>query len=548
MTTAGDNGHRPDAVSSTEQHRTWTRRAFLGTAAGGAAAVTTGLADPASATTPATAPARDWSDWWGRAGSANQFGRMFPELPAFAEPSEQLAEALIELSRPGGILDAKDPVEVGPVRLIVEPELSPSNRDNPTQTAGTTFVGQFLDHDITRDAGSPLGRPLALERSRNLRSPRLDLDSVYGNGPSGSPELYEDRRGRNDPVRFRVESGGQFEDLPRRADGSAILADPRNDENLMVSGIQAAFLLFHNAVADRIESQNRWLRGGWAFEQARQQVRWHWQWIVVNEFLPQVVGRDMADRVVDRRRRGWSWGAAQIPVEFQGAAYRFGHSMVRPSYRANLAGDDGKPFFALVFDPDDLAGPDPDTLLGGYRAPRRFIGWQTFFDFGDGEVKPNKRIDTTISTPLFRLPTFTIDRPDGSEVGPTSLATRNLLRHVTWQIPSGQSVAEALGVDRLDRGDLADIGAFGADLDTSTPLWLYVLREAEVMTDGRHLGPVGGHIVAQTIADLLDRDPTSYRRSWWRWRPSLPSAGGRGVFTMADLLRVAGVDPDSRGQ
>jgi hypothetical protein len=96
-------------------------------------------------------------------------------------------------------------------------------------------------------------------------------------------------------------------------------------------------------------------------------------------------------RVYDTRR------GAVIPVEFQAAAYRFGHSMVRPLYRANLAGHGGSPFFGLIFDESQAGKPDPADLRGGARAPRRFVGWQTFFDFGDGEVKPNKRIDTKIS-------------------------------------------------------------------------------------------------------------------------------------------------------
>jgi hypothetical protein len=471
----------------------------------------------------------------------DRFGRIFDRLPPFAEPSEELNEALIELSRPGGILDANDPIEVGPIRLITEPDLSPNNLDNPTQTAGTTFVGQFLDHDITRDAGSTLGRPLNLRRSTNLRTPRFDLDSVYGGGPTESPELYS---GAN-PIRFLVESGGLFEDLPRDANNTAIIADPRNDENMMISGLQVALLKFHNAVAERVEASG--LSGMNAFEETRRLVRWHWQWTIVNEFLPQIVGDSILQEMVANGPR-FRPRRLQIPVEFQGAAYRFGHSMVRPSYRANLAGDNGQPFFAMVFDVDKLQGPDPETLLGGYRAPRRFIGWQTFFDFGDGEVKPNKRIDTSISTPLFRLPTFTIDSARGDDVGPTSLATRNLLRHVTWELPSGQAVAAEMGVEQLGAPDLADLEPFGADLAVSTPLWFYVLREAELMEDGLRLGPIGGRIVAEVFTAILGNDSTSYVGAEPGWRPTLPSAAGAGVFRMTDLLTIAGVDPASRGQ
>ena len=468
-----------------------------------------------------------------------RFGRMFPGLAPFAQPSDGLTEALIELGRPGGILDANDPLEEGPIRLITNPELSPNNRDNPTHTAGTTFMGQFLDHDITRDAGSTLGRPQSVRRSTNLSTPRFDLDTVYGGGPTETPDLFT-----TDPIRFRVESGGLFEDLPRDAAGQAIIGDPRNDENMMISGIQVAFLLFHNAVAERVEATG--LSGIDAFEETRRLVRWHWQWIIIREFLPQIISSSLLNEMATTGPQFLN--QAQIPVEFQGAAYRFGHSMVRPSYRANLAGDNGEAFFAFIFNPDRLEGPDPDTLLGGFRAPRRFIGWQTFFDFDDGEVRPNKRIDRSLSTPLFQLPIFTIDGARAEDPGPISLATRNLLRHITWQQPSGQAVAQLMNVGQLGPADLAELAPLGASLDTSTPLWYYVLAEAELMTDGLQLGPVGGRIVAEVFTVLLAEDPTSFPGSDPGWTPTLPSALGVGEFRMTDLLTLAGVDPQSRGQ
>jgi hypothetical protein len=464
-------------------------------------------------------------------------------LPAFAEPSRELREALTEMGRPGGMMDANDPLEVGPIRLITEPALSPNNRDNLTHTAGVTFMGQFLDHDITRDAGSRLGRVTPVRRSSNLRSATFDLDSVYGGGPDESPELY-------DGFRLRIQSGGQFEDLLRDDDGNAILGDDRNDENLMLSGLQCAFIMFHNAVLTEVSGRTPTEVN---FATTQQIVRHHYQWIIVHEILPQFVGQTMVDDILGNGRQVYTPDIARIPLEFQTAAYRFGHSMIRPSYRANLAGDEGDPFFAMVFNPD-ASGDDPDDLTGRHRAARRFIGWQTFFDFGDGEVKPNKVIDTKMSTPLFQLPMFTIPTARGEDVGPTSLATRNLLRHITWEIPSGQRVAEQMGVNRLSAADLSDIGQLGANLDRSTPLFFYVLREADVVADGLHLGPVGGRIVGEVCIGILEEDSTSYLNSrgaeGGAWRPILPQRNGSvGTdFTMADMLTIAGVDPDSRGQ
>lgn len=448
--------------------------------------------------------------------------------------------ALTELSRPGGILDANDPLDIGPIRLITEPELSPNNTDNPTITAGNTFVGQFLDHDLTRDAGSRLGRPEALDRSTNLRTARFDLDSVYGGGPGESTDLYDDN------YRFLVESGGQFEDLPRDADMQAIVADPRNDENLIVSGLQVAFLLFHNAVIERVEATG--LSGADAFVEAQRIVRWHYQWMVLHEYLPAIVGDELIADIRQNGRQFYIPSRPTIPVEFQTAAFRFGHSQVRPSYRANLAGDDGEPFFAMVFDPATFGDADPNDLTGGHRAPRRFIGWQTFFDFGDGEVKPNKTINPKISTPLFRLPSSTLPMDRGGDLGPTSLATRNLLRHLTWRIPTGQEVARQMGVDQLSNADLSAFGDFGGDLDSATPLWLYILREAELIAGGHTLGPVGGRIVAEVFLGLLEMDATSFLQADPSWRPTLPTRNGPTEFGMADILTIAGVDPDSRGQ
>jgi hypothetical protein len=466
------------------------------------------------------------------------FGRMF-RLPPFAPPSPKVEAALVELGKPGGLLDANDPLAAGPKALIVDPSLSANNPNNPTHTAGTTFFGQFLDHDITFDAGSRLGRPTKPEEARNYRTPALDLDSVYGAGPVAQQELYDPL----DHVKLKIESGGLFEDLPRRADGGAIVGDPRNDENLMIAGLHCAFLRFHNHAVDFVRGQGISDTGD-VFAAARRLTTWHYQWLLVHEFLPQIAGQPMVDQVLQRGRRFYTPGRGEafMPVEFQTGTYRMGHSMVRPSYRANLAGDDGEPFFGFVFDPSQEGKADPDDLRGGARAPRRFVGWQTFFDFGDGEVKPNKKIDTKISTALFNLPLGAIASHDA----PTSLPQRNLLRHVTWQLPSGQSVARLMGAEPLAAADLQELAPLGVGFERSTPLWYYVLKEAEVAADGLHLGPVGGRIVTEVFLGLLQADPASYLAVQPRWQPTLPARSG--TFQMTDFLTFAGVDPKSRGQ
>jgi heme peroxidase len=489
----------------------------------------------------------------GLATSPDRFGRIF-NLPPFADlNAPSLPGALMAMGSPGGILDAKDPLDQGPVNLITNPALSANNPDNPTHTAGTHFMGQFFDHDLTFDQTSHLGVPLEPTQAPNVRTPAFDLDSVYGGGPGGSPALYDPA----DRDKFLVESGGLFEDLPRRPDRTAIIADPRNDENLIIGGLHAAFLLFHNRVVDFVRAQGQ---TGSAFAAAQQLVRWHYQWLVLHEFLPLFIGQAMVDDILRNGRRVYRPAPGQqfIPVEFQGAAYRFGHSMVRPSYRANLAGDPGgnpatgaPAFFGMIFDPAGDGQADPPDLRGGARAPRRFIGWQTFYDFGgsfSSALRRNKLIDTKISTPLFHLPVNTI--APGTEAAPLVLPQRNLLRQITWSMPSGQAIAQALGVTPvLWAQDFPELQQFAHGLPSSTPLWYYVLKEAEVLAGGRSLAGVGARIVGEVFIGLLQLDRGSYLATNPNWRPTLPRlSGAAGDFRMVDLLAFAKVDPASRGQ
>jgi len=520
------------AIDEQRESSRYSRRGFLKRAGAGAGAlaVSGGLGVTGA---PRAVAARSATV----STSPTTFGRIFPNLPPFAAATDAVRAALADLGKPGGLLDANDDLSKGPVLLITDLSLSSNNRNNPTHTAGTTFFGQFIDHDVTFDTTSQLGVTTDPAVSPNTRTPSLDLDSVYGQGPVASPQFYDPA----DHDKLRISFGGLFEDLPR-VDGTntAIIPDPRNDENLMIAGLQCAFILFHNNAVEWARAHG--YKGSSTFPAARQLTTWHYHWLVVHEFLPLIAGQAMVDDVLRNGRRFYKPRMREgfIPVEFQTGTYRMGHSMVRPSYRANLKGDNGNPFFGMVFDPAGDGQADPVDLRGGARAPRRFIGWQTFFDFGDGNVKPNKRIDTKISTALFHLPLGAIASHDL----PQALPQRNLLRQLTWSIPSGQSIASAMGVTPLADTDFAELQPYG--FQSMTPLWYYALKEAELLEDGLHLGPVGGRIVAEVLIGLLQSDPASYLVQKPKWTPTLTSAGSS--FRMKDFLTFAGVDPVSRGQ
>lgn len=498
-----------------------------------------------------------------------KFGRLFPTLPPFSADTPTIRAALKELGKLGGVMDAKDQLKPSPTlafkdipkALILDANLRLENPDNPELTAGITFLGQFIDHDMTFDPTSSLERQQDPETIANFRTPTLALDNVYASGPTASPYLY-DQTIDYGMTSFLIEQipgsaaisrdGKPRYDLPRNSQLVALVGDPRNDENLIISQLHVAFLRFHNAVVTRVKQETGLRNPMEIFAEAQRWVRWHYQWIIVHEFLPKTVGKAMVTEVLTQGRKFYNWrNLPFIPVEFSVSAYRFGHSQVRPSYRAHFGpkSDDSEAFFALFLDDgrppsadgSDPGSPkpealDPNDLRGGKRAARRFIDWQTFFDFGDKRSRPNKKIDAKLSTALFDLPGI-----PGME--PQSLAQRNLLRHLTFRLPSGQNVAKAMGITPLTSEQLADLTPLG--LDKRTPLWFYILKEAELLgvgekgNGGARLGPVGGRIVAEVLIGLLQGDSLSYLRQDPEWVPNLLNSNGK--FEMTDFLKFAGV-------
>jgi len=478
-------------------------------------------------------------------------------------------------------------------QMIIEDNELNDGRDaeeNLFVPAGYTYLGQFIDHDLTFDTTSNFDDLAA--KPTNLRTPALDLDCLYGSGPADQPYMYAADGAHLLPA----ESNAR--DLLRIPSnnpdyGRAVIGDKRNDENSIVCQIQLAFIKFHNAVVDKLKAQG--VAAGDLFDRARAEVRWTYQRIVLEDYLPRVVNSLAYDFFMQRRAE---LGDAAytlytpdrryaLPIEFAGAAYRFGHSMVRTGYRLNT---ETKKF---VFDGSNLI---TDSLVGFQPLPTAHVidSWRRFFP--DDSLPPGAKalkngdptegnnpavrmqwaykIDTSLVLPLSKLPTSI-----GGGQAPnnlSSLASLNLRRGNLpgFALQDGQTFALVLGEKPLDakylvtRGDGAtdgsstfnSIGQADAAFLQSTPLWFYVLAESQRpivdawLEGGKkdldedfffsgpgsatQLGPVGGRILMEVFNGLLDADPRSFRRAGVSsgWQPLIGNK-----LTFWHLLRFAGL-------
>ena len=403
------------------------------------------------------------------------YGRMFPELPSF-RADEQFLNVL---GQAGGLCDYGDVDE--PPDFLGD------------TAAGWPIFGQFVAHDITADRSILRARTNAADL-RNARTPKLNLECLYGDGPTGHPFLYR----RDDPAKFLLGLDGA--DLQRNAQGIALIGDPRNDSHMLVSQLHLAMLRAHNGFVDELRLAGA--ASDHVFDEAARQLCWHYQWIVLNEFLPALVGPVLADQVL---RDGPQWfrpgHVGFIPLEFAHAAYRYGHSQIRHRYQVNLQTDP-----VLLF---------PDLL--GFRTvpPQLTVDWTLFFDSpGAITAQRSKRIDGKLVRSLIQLPTAVSGKCEVQD--DHSLAVRDLQRGQGVGVPSGQAVARHMGIVPLT---VEQVGTESMGWHGETPLWYYVLREADALAGGHRLGPVGGRIVTEVLVGLIDSDATSFRRNYPEWRP-----------------------------
>ncbi len=462
----------------------------------------------------------------------NGYGRLFPNLPSASFDSTALRSLAAQIMA--------DP-ETNPT-----PEGEVDAEENYALPAGYTYFGQFVDHDLTNDdRPNDLTTPIAVTSLVNGRTPQLDLDSLYLAGPTAAPQLYNaDQMHLLTGALLTGSSDANARDLPRDTKGRAIIGDARNDENRIVAGIHSMFIRFHNQTVDQLVAAHPQWTAAQVFLEARTQVTAVYQNLILQDYLPRVVGRQTMDAVIRSTPRGvttqlkYYTNCAQMPVEFSVAAYRFGHSMVRGLYRVN-ASTNRVPVFSGSF------GTPGIDLVGFSPSPTNFaIDWSLFLPGGKtsgGAVQASYKIDASITNSLSLLPL-----PVSSE-GPADLAVRNLLRSSQVGLPSGQEVARAMGIRPLpdnqiligkatgDATEATPITSISSSFAGKAPLWAYILAESTAhayrIENGAvgsqkapfTLGPVGGRIVAETFVGLLLSDSNSILNSSTKRQSPIPT-------------------------
>lgn len=432
---------------------------------------------------------------------SDRFGRMFPHLP----PAYVPADVLADIGRQGGPMDGG----------------AGKNRTKSV-AVGQVIFGQFVDHDITLDVMSQFGRLNDPGDITNQRTPTLDLDCIYGAGPEPHPFLYHNSgpfrgakllTGADEPGADANAAADLFRApaVPGGGRGPAIIGDPRNDENRVISQMQLAMIRFHNKRCEDLHASTGH-EGAELFEEARRDVTWHYQWAVVNDFLVTMCGAGVVTDILACGRKFYCGLEPYIPVEFSVAAYRFGHSMV--PMKINIRKGGGV---------HEFFGPVLGEGFSPVSSQSAVVEWGELLETGGpGSVQKAEKLDTKLATDLLALPFITS--------GEASLATRNLLRGNSFLLPGGDKIAELMErPDNEIKKVMKKIGELSGDRITEgAPLWLYILAEAEEI--GREtepgkfdksegLGPVGARIVAEVIIGLLELDPASYLGGNRNWVP-----------------------------
>lgn len=407
------------------------------------------------------------------------FSRLFPELDPLYVNDEDL-KRLTDLMK-------IDSVDDGDSKVI-------SN--------GLSIFSQFLAHDVTFESTSKFSDQNNIDRFQNDRTINLDLDCLYG---QKTQDFFYDANDKAKLLLGKCHRDSDYNmewfDLQRNSQGKAIIPDARNDENIIVSRQQVLFIEFHNKMVDHLRKKGKTKN---LFHEAKKQVIWYYHWLIIYEYLYKIMDWDIFEKIKNQGAQFYTNPTA-LPLEFTGAAFRTGHSQTRDLNKINQNTE--KKLFELGFFSEML----------------ELVDWRYLFNFGDGRCQFAKLIDTKVSKAFHDIPF--IKSTDPYE---RSLPFRNLKRGVVYGLPSGEDVANRMGFEPIKIPETAKMDG--------TPLWFYILREAELLGhEGEHLGPVGSTILGECFFTVLKNDDYSFLKVHPKWKPTL----GKDIceFDFLDMIR-----------
>lgn len=428
------------------------------------------------------------------------------------------------------------------LKCIINAMLEPGGKiPKSSISAGYTYFGQFLAHDITFSA-KPSKKKLSKKGKLNsLNTPKLNLDLLYGGGPATHPYIYSQNIEKDyffhlKKKKFKekislqtfddknestlVKGSFRIWDVPRKK-GVALIPDPRNDEHILLSQLHTAFLLSHNNIISGSKIKNVVER----FKRTKKKLVHHYHWLIINDYLKKFIKQDLIDDLISGKKTALynPHKMPFIPIEFSAAAFRFGHSLVRNSYSFNR-----------IY---PLPNVKKESFLALLEDNINFVDWRNFFQSKSLNPKKSSFLNKAkIISPwlVSNLEDFPITNKffRQSKIVGENLARLNLKTGFDLELPSGQSIAHALHLpeNEILQVDIKNLPCYYRD---NTPLWLYILYEAYSLEKGQKLGPVGERIIAEVIIGIIKSNPNSYLNTKPSWSPKQDS--------IVQFLKNAGV-------
>lgn len=490
------------------------------------------------------------------------YRKMFEDLDPFYPQPNELNDLATIMSGRARFSDAVLASFAAPHKI--EPQPIP---------AGYTYLGQFIIHDISFDERSDRHTrddlpweiicSEQINKLKNLRKPTFDLETVYGyEEPTnpGEPSRRDLMQENSSLPLLKVGStegnstdGGSASisypcDLPRKNNSpEANIVDPRNDENLLLAQTLLTFIKFHNAMVVNLNKLGKYDKKE-LFDKARKLTIRYYQTIILTDFLPRIVQTSAIEAAMPQcfGKKSFYQPDLFIPLEFSVAAFRFGHSMIREKYNLNIRHNDTdfaatNSGAAFLFELMKFTGrgkmgtvPSIITLPPIINLPSIWtINWSLFYDIGNSPFNPAEPINTEISLGLLTLRPK-VDAKINSDGRASSLSALDLYRGRRFGLPTGQDIAAKIGVNPLAPEQIAGLiknkkvteinlsqdeeNKIKERLCTAfaekSPLWFYILAEAEIQNDGK-LGDVGSRIVAETIIQLIYYSEYSILQEDW---------------------------------